>query len=229
MTEFQTLAESSFGHSGFEDPTKGHEHYGAKRWQFASWWRWNNDYDVVIVFTGPEGVGKSTLSYEMACLNDPTFNARMRTGFGTSNVIDISQNLKQGRIVEMDEGVEGLLNRDAMRKENKEWQKWMVICRQKNLGVHICFPRFQSLDLYMREFRIWTWFQVVRRGFAWIRVRNWSVSPEADAPGFYESYPVVGAIRFPSVEEFSQTRDFVSLEDWQYKQQKKKEYIASFN
>lgn len=201
---------------------------GIKRWQNAFSWRMNNDYDAVIVFTGPEGVGKSTLSYEIASLNDKNFNARMRTGFGTQEAIQIANRLSAGDIVEMDEGIEGLLNRDSMRKENKDWQKWMIICRQKNLGVHICFPRFDSLDLYMREFRVWTWFDVVERGKAFIRVRNWAISPEQDAPHYYESYPPVACITFPSVEEFAEGRDWVSLEDWKAKQDKKREYIESF-
>lgn len=201
---------------------------GIKRWQDSFNWRMQNDYDAVIVFTGPEGVGKSTLSYEIASLNDPNFNAKMRTGFGTSEAIKIANRLSHGDIVEMDEGIEGLLNRDSMRKENKQWQKWMIICRQKNLGVHICFPRFDSLDLYMREFRVWTWFDVKERGKAFIRVRNWAVSPEQDAPHYYQSYPPVACIDFPSVEEFAENRDWVSLEDWKAKQEKKREYIEGF-
>lgn len=200
-----------------------------EEWKDACLWRLNNDYDVVNVFTGPEGVGKSTLSYLLASLLDENFSAERRTAFGTSEVIDISENLEPGDFVEMDEGVEGLFNRDAMRKENKNWQKWMIICRQKNLGVHICFPRFQSLDLYMRQFRVWTWFHVKERGEAWIRVRDWNHSPENDAPDFYQSYPVVARIEYPSVEEFAKNRSYINIEDWKKKQEKKAEYIQEFS
>lgn len=213
---------------GFNTYDPGDISTGIKRWQGAYHWRMNNDYDAVMVFTGPEGVGKSTLSYEIACLNDKNFNARMRTGFGTSHAIKIANRLGQGDIVEMDEGIEGLLNRDAMRTENKDWQKWMIICRQKNLGVHICFPRFDSLDLYMRQFRVWSWFDVRERGKAFIRVRNWSASVDEDAPHYFQSYPVVACIGFDSVEDFAETRDWVNVEDWKYKQEKKKDYIANF-
>lgn len=213
---------------GYNDPQAEDIRSGIGQWQDAYVWRMNNDYDAVIVFTGPEGVGKSTLSYELALLNDPSFKARTRTGFSVIDGIKIAHGLKGDQIVELDEGIEGLLNRDSMKKENKAWQKWMIVCRAKNLGVHICFPRFDSLDLYMREFRVWTWFQVFQRGKAWVRVRNWAISPEQDSPHYYHSYPAVACIKFPSIYEFREDREYVDITDWQQKQTKKNAMISEF-
>lgn len=203
-----------------------------QKWGRACRWRLNNDYDAVNVFTGPEGVGKSTLSYQVAYLIDPTFRAEDRTAFGTDQALQIANQLDnpEGRCIEIDEGVEGLLNRDAMSTDNKRWQKFMIICRKQNLAVNVCFPRLRSMDLYMREFRVWTWFQVRSRGKAWVRVRNWDVSPEKDDERLLEAFPVVAKIQFPKIDEFA--KEIVDnrwlIDDWEEKKKKNERYIQEF-
>lgn len=199
MTESVPFGEGIHsGSSGIIPPIHTEQTPRIVKWARAFQWRLNNHYDAVVVIDGPEGTGKSTLAYHLCRYLDSSFNVD-RIGFNTDEVIRISLGLEPGKLVLMDEGVEGLHHREAMRKENKLWMKWMMVSRKKRLGIFICYPKFDALDLYMREFRVWSRINVVRRGMAHIGVRNWNFSPETD--GLRQAFPIVATIKYGKIKD----------------------------
>lgn len=219
MTITMSLPDENPLNEGLQSDVTGVKIGGSRlqHWANAFLWRLDNDYDAVVAFTGPEGTGKSTCAWLLAHMLDPSFHQN-RVGFNTTECIEISKDLDPKSIATVDEGVEGLYNRDHARKENKKWQKWMMVSRQRNLGVFLCYPRFLSLELYMREFRVWSWVEITSRGKAHFRVRNWSYSVEHE-PNL--AFPVVAAMRFPPVEKTSYT------DGWEELQERKWNYVQS--
>jgi hypothetical protein len=110
------------------------------------------DWDMMFLFDGNEGVGKSTCAQQMALLVDPTFNIS-RICF---TPIELNRSIKAAtryQAVVYDEAYTGLSSRDTMSVINKTLVKMFAEIRQKNLFIFVVMPTFFDLDKYMALWR----------------------------------------------------------------------------
>ena len=108
----------------------------------------------MIVITGEEGDGKSTAALLIASLVDPNFTLD-NVAWELTDALELALELPRGSTMLFDEGVQGLFNRGSMTTQNKTFMEWLSISRVRNLCVILCFPRLESVDLYVREHRMW--------------------------------------------------------------------------
>jgi hypothetical protein len=125
--------------------------------------RLDSNYDICCVVTGTEGKGKSSTALQLAYALDSTFDVS-RIGWNVDECITIAVNAPKGSAVLLDEAFDAAFNRQAMSNANKKWVKFLGTARARNLGVFICFPRYASLDPYIRLHRATHWVHVVERG-----------------------------------------------------------------
>jgi len=126
------------------------------------------DYDFYCVVTGLEGVGKSSLALQLAYAVDPTFTHEA-IAWDVDEVVKTAIRLPPLSSILLDEAFDAAFNRQAMSGANKKWVKFIGTARARNLGIFVCFPRFQSLDPYSREHRVTHWINVTARGRATLR------------------------------------------------------------
>ena len=110
------------------------------------------DKDIVLLFDGHEGVGKTTLGIQVGKYIDPTLDVS-RIVFGAEDFRDAILKAKQGQVVIYDEAFTGLSARSSLSGVNKILVSLMMQMRQKNLCVIIILPTFFLLDKYVSIFR----------------------------------------------------------------------------
>jgi len=111
-----------------------------------------NDEDYVMVIDGNEGVGKSTLAFQIARAVDSDF-CLDRIVFSPETFRDAVMNAKKGQAIVFDEAITGFSSRGAMSRINKMLTALMMQMRQKNLFVIIVIPTFFLLDKYVALWR----------------------------------------------------------------------------
>lgn len=109
--------------------------------------------DNVLVFDGPEGAGKSTAAMHLVLDLDEDFDPLEDTIFDFEDFVDKFQSQQRGRTYLLDEGGNLAFNRDFSKGENKLLVKLLMMSRIINATLVINCPRFDSLDLYVREHR----------------------------------------------------------------------------
>jgi hypothetical protein len=125
------------------------------------------DMDTVILICGKERKGKSTLSFKLARMIDPSFD-HTRMVFAATDLIKLATELPKGSAIVLDEAIIGGFSRDAMAKQNKDFVKFLVICGERNLVLFINFPKLKNVDSYIRG-RMHYWILLPEdapRGFA---------------------------------------------------------------
>jgi len=126
---------------------------------------WNNCFEVYkkinftdddhfYMITGKEGVGKSTLAQQIACVIDPTFNRSRIMNDQLKWFKWLRHDAKRGQAVILDEGNLFLFSRDAMKSGNINTIKLITLMRQANLCLIICVPKFETIDNYIRTHRV---------------------------------------------------------------------------
>lgn len=111
-----------------------------------------DDRDHFIVVCGKEGLGKSTLAIQLACMIDPTFNIK-RICFKPIDFIQGIRQAKKGDCFILDEGNLFVFSRESLGADNVMIVKLFALMRQKNLCVIINVPNFFTLDSYVRDHR----------------------------------------------------------------------------
>lgn len=129
----------------------------------------NKDWVTTIV--GYEGSGKSNLSLKFARLVDPGFGLH-RVAFSAEDALEIALECKRGDTVVLDESVNGLFSRDAMKSENKGFAKIGQIMRGLNLHWIFCIPNLQWMDPYWREHRTRVLMEVQTRGIVKVKAKS---------------------------------------------------------
>lgn len=110
------------------------------------------DKDIVLLFDGHEGVGKTYMGLQIGKYIDPSLNIS-RVVFNAEDFRDAILRAKQGQVVIYDEAFTGLSARSSLSGVNKILVSLMMQMRQKNLCVIIILPTFFLLDKYVALFR----------------------------------------------------------------------------
>lgn len=110
------------------------------------------DWDMVFVFDGTEGSGKSVFAMQCAFYFDNTF-ALDRVVFTPEEFKKAIVNAKPYQAVVYDEAYTGLSSRATMSMINRTLISMLAEIRQKNLLVCVCMPTFFDLDKYVALWR----------------------------------------------------------------------------
>lgn len=120
------------------------------------------DRDHFCVISGLEGLGKSTLAIQLACVLDPTFILE-RICFTPLQFVSGLENAKKGQVFILDEGNLFLFSRESLSSDNRFMVKMFALMRQLNIIVLICVPNFYTLDSYVRDHRVNSWIYIYNR------------------------------------------------------------------
>jgi ribosomal protein S24E len=151
------------------------EYMGGVHFDPYTWYRLYNVWkpvkfenaDRLMIFSGNEGMGKSTLAIKCAAALDPNFSSEeiLYTPDNLPNLLRrIKKEKKPGRAILMDEGNLFLFSREAMSGGNKQMVKMFALMRQLNCFLLVCVPSFFTVDSYLREHRVNDFFFVFKRG-----------------------------------------------------------------
>jgi energy-coupling factor transporter ATP-binding protein EcfA2 len=126
------------------------------------------DKDFLIAITGDTGGGKSTLAVTMAYKISPNFNMETDIIFSREELTDRIYNAPKYSCIIVDEAINALFKRDAMKKEQKNILKLLDMCRDRNLCLIFCIPSFWALDKHTLQGRFRLRMHIERTGLAFI-------------------------------------------------------------
>ena len=112
--------------------------------------RQQRNYDTVIVNLGDEGKGKSTLSFKLAKKINPDFQAEQMV-FQAEKMVGLAKSMPRGSLIVLDEAIDGAFSRDAMAKANKDFVKFLTVCRELTHTLIINIPDWFLLDSSVRK------------------------------------------------------------------------------
>jgi len=130
-----------------------------------------DDKDFFMCVEGMEGVGKSTLAFQICEYVDKTFCVK-RIVFDLDDFKQMVLQSKKGQAILIDEGAFMVFSRDFASRDTKELIKLFTAIRQYNLFICICVPKFQIIDKYLREHRVRAICRVMKRGRAFVYNRR---------------------------------------------------------
>lgn len=110
------------------------------------------DWDMVFVYDGAEGSGKSTMAAQDAYYCDPTLDLE-RITFTPYEFRKAIISAKPYQAVVYDEAYTGLSSRATMSMINRTLISMLAEIRQKNLFVFVVMPTFFDLDKYVALWR----------------------------------------------------------------------------
>jgi len=110
------------------------------------------DWDILFLYDGYEGSGKSVKAMQDAFYMDPTFTLD-RMCFTPREFTKIVRNSKEYESIVYDEAYTGLSSRAAMSLINRTLIKMLAEIRQRKLFVAIVMPSFFDLDKYAAIWR----------------------------------------------------------------------------
>ena len=110
------------------------------------------DWDMIFVYDGYEGSGKSVKCMQDAFYCDPTLNIE-RITFNPTDFEKAIVGADKFTSVVLDEAYGGLSSRGAMSQINKKIVQMLTVIRAKNLFIFIVLPSFFDLDKYVALWR----------------------------------------------------------------------------
>lgn len=110
------------------------------------------DWDMVFVYDGYEGSGKSVKCQQDALYCDPTLNLS-RIVFNPDDFKEAIDTSKQYQAIIYDEAYGGLSSKSAMSTVNQAIVQKLTVIREKNLFIFIVLPTFFDLDKYVALWR----------------------------------------------------------------------------
>lgn len=111
-----------------------------------------NDWDMIFLYDGVEGGGKSVKAMQDAFYCDSSF-CLDRVAFTPNEFRKAVMGASQYQAVVYDEAFTGLSSREAMGSINRVLVKMLAEIRQRNLFVFIVMPTFFDLDKYAALWR----------------------------------------------------------------------------
>lgn len=123
--------------------------------------------DVVVVITGREGIGKSTLGLKFCAVVSPTFSLK-NVCFNRGQFFNGLDTCEKKDSFILDEGNLIIFGRDYASKGSKNTIKLFSTMRQKNVMTIIAVPSFQTLDNYIRKHRVHFLLRVTNRGGGYV-------------------------------------------------------------
>lgn len=115
----------------------------------------NRNLDWVWLNVGEEGSGKSSFSLQLAQAFDEDFSAD-QIAFSGQEYMKKATELEPYSVMVLDEGIESLFSRNAMKKENKQFVQFFRQCRELNIFHIINIPSYSELDKSIRDSRVKT-------------------------------------------------------------------------
>lgn len=115
--------------------------------------RIHRDDDLILVVTGDERKGKSTLAFHLASYMDKHFEPGKQMTFSGDDFSRVASRLPKYRAVVLDEAIRGGFSRDAASDSNKKLAKFLTVCGERNLIGIICWPNIRWLDPILKEHR----------------------------------------------------------------------------
>ena len=94
------------------------------------------DLDYLMIVTGRERIGKSSLAMQVALSVDPEFDVSQIV-FDVPNLYEQVYKLKKGQAVIIDEGATAFFAREAMNTDVREGIKLLTVMGERNLFVGI--------------------------------------------------------------------------------------------
>lgn len=123
-----------------------------------------DNWDAVILVTGKEGVGKSSLV--LTCLDYLGIKSCKGTvAMNGNQFMEILVDADYGGVIVSDEAGESLFSRDAMSTVTKTLVKVFIQIRAKRLLTFLVLPNIAYIDKYFRTHRVTCMFHVYRRGY----------------------------------------------------------------
>ena len=110
------------------------------------------DWDMVFVYDGYEGTGKSVKMMQDAFYCDPTLTLN-RITFNPKDFKEAVKKAKKYQAVCLDEAYGGLSSKGAMSAINKAIVQMLTVIREKNLFIFIVLPTFFDLQKYVALWR----------------------------------------------------------------------------
>lgn len=170
--------------------------------------------DVVACISGPEGYTKSTCAEHLGNIFDENFS-RDHVVYTAKQYLETIRDSPEQTAIIPDEGVEIFHNRNSQKKENKIVNEVLMECRVFHHFHLCCFPRFMSVDLYLRTFRVWCWIRCTSPGRAEVRLRNWDIPVGESEEEAKRAYPIVCGVTYDPIKE----------EEWDRREAKKKAFV----
>jgi hypothetical protein len=134
----------------------------------------SSDLDDIILITGSEGSGKSSLALQVGAALDPEFSLSS-IGFNVSEYMELARKMPARRVVMSDEFL--VNKRKAMRRETVDLLDFLQECRGLNLHHLICFPHADLLDKAVMDFRVRWHVHIPRRGLFQVKEKvKWYAS-----------------------------------------------------
>jgi hypothetical protein len=128
-----------------------------------------NDDDILWVFEGAEGTGKTTMAMQVACTIIPAKPILIYKADQLVSVLKKAKEMfdegqKYPYPIVIDEGALLLFGKDTQAKDNKNIIKAMSVMRFLNLAMFICIPTFYDIDAYIRKNRCGLCISIMERG-----------------------------------------------------------------
>lgn len=132
--------------------------------------RVTSDKDIVVGFTGEEGIGKSeacnATAYEYSKVANVSFDIEKNVLYNP-NVKDLISNINtfpKYSPINVDEAIKLMLKDEHYTKANIFLKKVFATCRKRNQVVFACMPYFTDFVSYFRKNRIKMWVYMLDRG-----------------------------------------------------------------
>ncbi len=172
-----------------------------------------DDYDNVVLLTGPPGSGKSVLAMRLAMGVDPKGFSPDRVTYTTEELIAATQGSTRGQVVIYDEAVTGLLSTDSFSEETKALVRVINVVRAKGVTFFLCIPDIWDIAKAFRARRADFWLACRRRprGFAMMHTRDYRTRYEPTTLLPLWAHKTMNPVQWASLEGTKLWADYLRL------------------
>lgn len=127
------------------------------------------EFDSVVLITGSEGKGKSTLGLR---LSEGTGWSDKTLCYTAEDLISAYETIRRAEPVFWDEAILGLLSTETFNTEQKAVIKALSLVRAKGATLYLCVPDIWLMAKQIRSRRATLWFHIKERGRAEVYERD---------------------------------------------------------